>query len=334
MDNIRAAWRYAVQTGDVRGLVRAAHSLWLYFEMTDRYSEGASMMDAGFQALQSMTDIPAELEADYKFALARLRSRQAALNFRLVGAGILQLQLQDAVTLLRSIDQPEELGLLLNFMACGSHILGDHDQEEVYLRESIEHFERAGHRWGVAYSKNDLGQLWSLRGEFLSARELQQTALSILEELGDHRGVAFALRNLGIVERHLGHTDRALELLRRSVDARRPIGNQWGIAESLKQIGLVLRDCGDTDAATDHLREALQIAYDIQAMQLASEILGEYLPLVPEAAGSFTASSAVGDSTGGERFMNEVDVESISYLIESVLDADAVADQDAAADQA
>ena len=57
-------------------------------------------------------------------------------------------------------EEPGEAGLLCNYMACTFHVQDDLDKEHYWLNRSIEYFKRAYDYWGLAYSWNDLGQLW------------------------------------------------------------------------------------------------------------------------------------------------------------------------------
>lgn len=318
-DNIRAAWDRAIDTHDYPGLGRAAHSLWLYYETIGRYREGTAAMQRAFEALDAVTDPEVRDSADYRFALARVRSRFASLGFRMFGPNAMLAQVSQGIELVESLDEPSELGLLLNFRAVAAHALGDAEQEERYLISSIEQFRIAGNRWGLAYSTNDLGHVRALQGDYQSARELHNQALAILEELGDRRGIAFVLRNLGIVARHSGDHDLAMQLLRRSVDVRRPIGNLWGIAESLNQIGVILRDNGHAAEAEQHFCEALEIAREIRAMQLAAEILKEYLPLLPERSAVRNVEVPPDPSGSRNGVLQEDGVSEISRLVDSVL---------------
>lgn len=282
IENVRAVWQRAIATADLYGMNRAAHSLWLFYETTGRYREGATAFEHAYRAIAEMDGIAEDRQLEYDLACTRLRTRQAALAFRITGPADFRMVANESIAVTRQLDEPEELGLQLNYFAVAAHVLGEWDEEERALTESIEQFERAGRRWGVAYSKNDLGHLRALQGHYREARSLHQEALEILEELGDRRGVAFALRNLGIVANKLGDTELALALLRRSIDIRRLIGHQWGIAESLNQVGVVLRDSGQTGAALEQFREALQIAREIRAMQLIGEILSACWPLIED----------------------------------------------------
>jgi predicted ATPase/DNA-binding SARP family transcriptional activator len=320
-DNIRAAWWRSIETEDIPGMARSVHSLWLYFDITDRYTEGKSLLRAGRKALQGMKEFPREIEYERALAIARLLSREAALDFRLKGHSQFQQQLDVALAWLEELDEPAEEGLLFNFLACASHAASAHDEEEAYLQKSLELFERAGDEWGLAYSRNDKGQLRTLQGRFEEARDLHRKALAFLEGSGDQRGIAFALRNLGIAESHLGNTERAIAFLHRSVEIRRPIGNQWGMAESLKQIGVILRDSGYHAEARARFHEALHIARDIRAMQLASEIISDYLPILQSSEFSNVGELPFEDvSESPARRYGDLDVSAVTELADVLLD--------------
>ena len=320
IENIRGAWQFSIDTGDDAGLWQAAHSLWLYCEITDRYREGMTLLTAARLKLSDDQEPQHGCRRRRSLTLARLMSREAGLSFRVAGPGSIQCLVNQALDTIEEFGEPAEEGLLLNFMACAAHLAGDYDDEQDYLIRSIEAFQHAGDDWGASYSRNDLGKLWTLRQRYHEARDLLRNSLKALERIGDRRGIAFALRNLGIVENHLGNTDHALELLRRSVDVRKPIGNQWGIAESLTQVGVILRDSDQHEEAAQHFREALEIARNIRAMQLATEIIGEYLPILELEHQQYGAQVSIARLAEVTRRNGSIDTTRVGELVDSLLD--------------
>jgi predicted ATPase/DNA-binding SARP family transcriptional activator len=322
MDNIRAGWWRAIETADIEGLLKSAHTLWLYFDITDRYIDGITMFSAARQAVTSLSpsDIVPSANRIHSLADARIRSRESALSFRMEGSETLQIQVRKALAMIDTDEEPGEAGLLCNYMACTFHVQDDLDKEHYWLNRSIEYFKRAYDYWGLAYSWNDLGQLWVKRGEFHKARELHRDALSLLEDMGDQRGIAFALRNLGIAESQLGNTELAIEYLERSIQVRGPIGNRWGTAESLSQIAKIHRNNRQYEAAEEQFRAALEISREIGALQLASQILREFLPMLSTEGPDAFLSDWAGPVPS--RTFESANPEDLSDLLDSLLGAD------------
>jgi tetratricopeptide (TPR) repeat protein len=170
------------------------------------------------------------------------------------------------------------------------------EHEQALLQESLALFLRAGDRWGIAYSLNDLGMVTHLLGETTEARRLLLESLSISTASGDQRGVAFALHNLGTLAYQTGDYPAAEDWHRQSLRTRQAIGNLWGIATSLTQLGIVAQAQGDRETAWRWFVQALRIAADLHALPLATDVLVEMARL----------SMLAGDTARAARITNLV----------------------------
>lgn len=56
LDNVRAAWRWVSQHGDVNAIAQMLETIYLFFDMNERFIEGAALLGAACQALTSVVD--------------------------------------------------------------------------------------------------------------------------------------------------------------------------------------------------------------------------------------------------------------------------------------
>ncbi len=273
LENIRAAWQWAAQRGDVAAILNAVHGLWLFSEITGRYAEAVGAFADAVRAVETAAaDDPASVRTR-ALTLGRLLAYQGSFVYRLGGVDAANRLIDRAIELLRPLDSPGDLGLALNFKAMGAHAHQDYAAEEHYLAESIECLSRAGRTWGLAYSINDLGMVRFCRGDGPDARRLCQRSLDLFDEIGDKRGKAFALRDLGVITLGMNDVVAARRYLSECLAIRRSIGNRWGIAEVLYQLGVAAWSVGDREQAFQELRAALRTAVDVNAMALALQVL-------------------------------------------------------------
>ncbi|HMM41877.1 MAG TPA: tetratricopeptide repeat protein, partial [Thermomicrobiales bacterium] len=268
-ENVRAAWAWAVERRRIADILKAVHGYWLYAEVTGRYLETQEILG----------QVIAMLSSEPEGVVAGRRERELALGAALIRYGSIHERLGDyaageraidaGMAVPRSLDEPFNLGLALNFKAMFARAREEYGQERALLLRSIDHFIAAGDRWGRGYSLNDLGMATLMLGDPGEARRLQRQALEIFDEIGDRRGAAFALHNLGVVALATGDLDEAREHLRESLAIRRDLRHSWGIATTLTALVSVERAAGRAGDARDLLREALVGAVAVQSITAA-----------------------------------------------------------------
>ncbi len=112
---------------------------------------------------------------------------------------------------------------------------------------------------GIAYSKNNLGEILRDTGEMTRAHRLFQEAYDLFEATQQKRGMAFTLNNLGGLLFIQGNYDEAKEAYERSYALHREIGDRLGTAHSLSLLGNVASTAGEPEMAKTRYRESLQI---------------------------------------------------------------------------
>ncbi|HEX6737495.1 MAG TPA: BTAD domain-containing putative transcriptional regulator, partial [Vicinamibacteria bacterium] len=276
IENVRAAWRRAIDRGQAGLVARAADALWLFYQGHGRSMEEGE--EAFGRALAALEQLPCAEEggpAERDVALGKALARQGSYRYRRGAYEQAAEFLGRSIALFRRLDAPQELGLSLNLLAGAVHLLGDYAEERRLLREGIALSQAAGDRWCAAYSLNDLGLVTHLLGDDAEAQRLCKESLAIFEGIGDRRGRAFALNNLGEVAAQRGEHAEAERLHRESLALRRASGDLWGMAGSLIQLGVVARLRGAHRESRTCLLEALRTARESRALPLVLEALVE-----------------------------------------------------------
>jgi predicted ATPase/DNA-binding CsgD family transcriptional regulator len=310
IEQVRAAWRWAVAHADAAAIGRAADSLFHFYDMRSWFVEGADMFGAARRALE------AGERSDGGLAWARALAREGWFTFYLGRQAEARGLLEQSLDRLRSLGARAEVVFALNYLAAVYSYLGEHRRTDALCQESLElaealgdvygqavgcnilgqsiywrgdhaaarqWFQRSltlgqqlGNRWHLAFSLTYLGNGAFALGEFAEARSLFEQSLHIREETGDARGVAICFNQLGDAAVALREYDQAGERYSQALALFREIGNQWGMAAALLNAGRLALARGRDGEAARALQEALQLAIDTQSLPQVREVFGVF----------------------------------------------------------
>lgn len=309
LDNVRAAWQWAIERRNIAALVDAANALFLFCQFRSRYLEGIQLFEQAVRilddaALAAHSGAPLLL---YELGwlcirLGRLQDAQAyferchavyrhlqepprhahASDPRL-GLGLLASLRGDytgAQQLLEEVRRLSERdGHLGNqqtadyFLAGISLARGQYQAAQRYARAAYEAAELSQDRWFMAFCLNELGHAARALGEYEQAGCHYQTSYRLREEFGDPGGMAVALTHLGSVAMLQGNIEAAEDGYRRSLAIYRDIDDQGGLVAGLDGLGQVCCARGQVQPAARHLNDALHIAASAHFITLQLSLL-------------------------------------------------------------
>jgi tetratricopeptide (TPR) repeat protein len=96
-------------------------------------------------------------------------------------------------------------------------------------------------------------------GDYDTAREHCQAALTLHQHHHNHAGEASTLDSLGYIDRHTGHHTHAINHYHHALTVFRNLGNTYDTATSLDGLGHSHIALGQTEQARAVWREALQL---------------------------------------------------------------------------
>ena len=140
--------------------------------------------------------------------------------------------------------------------------MGRLTEAKQYLTEHLHLAQRIGARSAEAYGLIQLGSWELCRGNYATAVELYQQALSAQQALRTEHGRVAAELGTGLAYYHLGDAANALHWLGRSVERARRIGHRRRLMEALVGLGLAEIAAGRPAAAHADLSEAVALARD------------------------------------------------------------------------
>lgn len=228
-DNIRAALRWALESGDLETAVRLGRAMWRFWYARGHLSEGRRWLEVGLAA--GRATLPAALRA-------------RALR----GAGILARQqgdyakaralLDESLTLWREQDDTRGIATSLNSLALLILDQGDYAGAQTYLEQSLVLERELGGQQGIARALSNLGSVALRQGEYVIAKRFFKEALGLLRDVGDQWTLAHAFSNLAAAEHYLAHYEQAQVLFKQSLAMRRELGDRPGIVECLEGLAM------------------------------------------------------------------------------------------------
>ncbi len=264
-ENIRMAWRFAMQHGPAELLARAAYSLMTYCEHRGRRLEGLELMQ---RAMQSES-----VAGDPRFVPA-LAAHAAWMAYRLdryaeaeaLGTLALGAKGQDG-------QRPGDSTLAFRaatVLGASSARLGRSDEAHRRFRQALELAKKSANPFDIASALDNLGLIARGRGDLDEALRLYREALLRHREIGDAGGTAICLNNQGVVH-----------ILRRELDAAREVlqdasqlCERHGLPSTRVMVEVNLANVamysGNPEQAVRHARQALELS--LQTGQRANAV--------------------------------------------------------------
>jgi DNA-binding CsgD family transcriptional regulator len=311
IENVRAAWRWAIERGKVDAIQKSAATLQLYNDLKGHFLESATAFEMAVQSLDRLQPEPATafglahvlLQLGWVYIrLGRLEKAEAVLGRSrelyhelgrlpppgfatdpLIGLGILSNirgNYSEAARLAHEARQLHErradnhnLQTVFYVLASAAFAQGEYQAAQDYAQRAYALTQNTGNRWFMAYVVSELGDVARALGDYAQAREHYQASYAIKRELDDPEGMAVTLNHLAKTESAQGNYQGARELFQRSLAIYRNINDRGGLAASLNGLGDTERALGDLATASQYFQEALQVTTGMQFTSLSLVVL-------------------------------------------------------------
>ncbi|RMF05467.1 MAG: hypothetical protein D6768_01155 [Chloroflexi bacterium] len=306
IENVRAAWQWAVANQDFEAIGRALEGLYLFYWARSLFQEGKDTFEQAARVVF--------LSRKNDLLLARIQARQAEFLTWLSDYDEAQSLLLDAIEVFRARRAQSELALALELRGRIEYALGRYPCAREYFEQVLALYRQIDDKFGQAQALNSLANtICDECADYDRAYPLYEESLAIASQIGDLFGVAKVLVNLGAVAQEvqdypearrlytgslniyreieykhgqsavlnylgqvaclLGDYPSAQILLQECLDINRQIGNRRAMCDTLNQLGNVAYHTGDFAQSTQHYHEALRLATDIKATDFVLNIL-------------------------------------------------------------
>jgi predicted ATPase/class 3 adenylate cyclase len=308
IDNVRAAWKWAVANRQAEVVSRALDCLYLVYGFLAWYKEGEEVFGEAVWAFET------EAVDAHELLVARLRTRQAYFLQRTSNVEEARQMLLENLEVFERHHCHKEKAGCLHGLGTASRIIGHLEDAEAAFQESARLYREQGRQWELGLALQHLSDTNYRMGRVEEARELMWDSYVIRQKLNEPRSLATTLVGLGIYLNAVGEPQAARVLLQGGLSKHRSIpNNDWNIATSTMNLGVLdmeagryeearryfqrslslFRDLGDPwtiaaalanlgqlalfeeqwPEAREYLREALQVALDGHVTQIALDVL-------------------------------------------------------------
>lgn len=264
VENVRAAWQWAVDHCRVTDLLQAAEALFRFWLVRKGFAEGEQSFGQAADELESPDCIAACQGTG--LSTQRLRALGLVLAFQghmaqysVSRPAAIAIQ-KRGLEVLRPLGMGRELALA-NLHAAFWTETEDYGETEAALRDSLAYFEGSGDLWGVARCTHALA--FDPLAEREKTKADLERSLALSETAGDWWGVAMNNFELGEGAHMAGLFGDALRHYSHCLEIRRLLGDRMGAGTVLDYMGYVTREMGHLDEARRLHKESLALSEEI-----------------------------------------------------------------------
>ncbi len=296
LENIRAAWKWAVTYHNLDGIDRAMESLELFYIIKCSFGEGVTVFQQAAEALAMDEPIGQQgmiyakvlakqglfqlrlfyemNEQDSRTEIRRLLTTSLSilrrLNAQTASAAVL-LGLRELAIFEQQYELAEQLvpeiqaiyertgdrkGMIALLESQGFSA-SVYTQKKQYFRRAINLAQAVGDLRQLGQLLNVLGEAHLDSGEYDEAKQLAQAALAARQSVKDRRGVAFSLWLLGESAWRQGNYEEAKQHSLQSLAMFEELGLRWGADYALNNLGNVALLEGDRPLAKRYFMATL-----------------------------------------------------------------------------
>lgn len=288
IENIRAAWDWAVAHKKITALQEAMEGFAQFYSLRCWFQEGEIVFGRAIENLRQIMP----LSESTQHVIHRLSARRGTFLSHLGRYDEAEALLQDSLKGLRALNDTPEIVLCFNSLSFISSRQGDYVAAREVLEQALARSRAADLRRLEADSLSRLGGVFFYLAEYGAAYEHYTQALQIRRELGDSFGESLALGNLGITAYEQGDLEEAKTYFKQSLEIlRSEVGNQEREGWILNNLGMTALDYGEYSEAQTYYRQALHISREVGDAWGESNTLGN-LGLVYWSLGDYRRAGA------------------------------------------
>jgi tetratricopeptide (TPR) repeat protein len=263
VENVRAAWDWAVDRGQIKQLSDALEGLCLFYRWRVRYQEGEAACRIASQSVEKQVATASR----NKQILAKILVWQSFFSWRSGRTELAEQILRRSMDLLDGPEladqdiRPEMAFALWEMAEIAEHL--DNDQARQLYAQSLALYRTLDDRWGMANALWGVGSVTNDLGAYEEAERLQRESLTIRRVLGDQRGMAWSLLKLAQAVQDQGQLEEAEHLERESLAISRAVDERAATETGLIYLGWTLAWRGKYAKSYSVLEECVAMCSDM-----------------------------------------------------------------------
>ena len=255
IDNIRSAWRWAVEKGNGDAITRLMGCLLIYNQIRTRIHEGAEIFN---QAVERFDDQGGPLLGDLCVHAAWFEATRGRYDR---AAGLYS----KGLTLLKE-GCPQGTSAMalagITFLYDSQDLPWNNPKFPKIIRTYFESCREAGERWGEAWLSYALGAFAYCEDRSEEALSWLRGGLDIFRDLGDRWSSTNVLNLLGIILIQARLYPEAQRAFQESMAICQEVRDLGGVAFSLGHLGEIAAYQEEYESSLQYILEAVKIMYD------------------------------------------------------------------------
>ncbi len=260
LENLRAAWRWAVATAQVDELDRTLDGLSELLVQSNRNEMGMQLIGMALERVQALLKEPARDEAGLTALLGRLAARYGHFCEKMGDLPRAREWLQEGLRLGGLLMMKRLVALSQRGLAQVAWRMGEYQEATTYAVSAQALSRELSDRRGAVHGLRLLGNIQRDLGELSESRRLHAESLAISRSAGFGDETARALANLAVLAGVEADNARAIDLFQQALELFQQIGNQRGAVQVLENLGTIAYNEGRLEEAHRHYSEQLVYA--------------------------------------------------------------------------
>ena len=273
IENVRAAWRYYVDQGNVPQMWKFINGLWQVYWIRWWNHAGMELFAEAASALEGEED--EESVTLQALAMAYQGYFMAWLDLSDQGYELAK----ESVEILRQLNRPEALLFAYNSLCVNAYFLNRYTEEIIAANKMLKIATELDDKWLIAFSLFPVSLGALLKEDYAEARRLAESSLNLNEEIGDVIGSTLPLIVLGHAALALGDYEGARGFYLRCTKISQEVGFPYSIQTSSKYLGKVALSMGKTAEAENYLVQCLTISKEVGFVRDIINLLYEFARL-------------------------------------------------------
>jgi predicted ATPase/DNA-binding SARP family transcriptional activator/transposase-like protein len=260
--NIGAAIRWCLDTGNIEIGIKLASQLSGYWKMKGHLAEALDWLDSLLEVGQSMSD-----NEKTKIGLPSLADALTAFGFIEWSMGNFSKATSPhrrALAIREELNDKSGISESLYHLGITAYRQDLFGEAEELLTRSLETSEATNNRKGVARALLNLGNIALTNQNHLEARSFYERSLVIERQLGDIRRIADTSSNIGLTYGIANEFLAANKYFEQSVVIRRQLNDDYGLASDLFCNGKTSYYLNDKPAFIALIGEGMHVAFRTQ----------------------------------------------------------------------
>jgi predicted ATPase len=252
LENLRAAWRWAIAAARSDDLQRSTEAFMWYFDIRTRLQDGVDHFGEAVDAFDRGAP-------EHRSALGSILALQGHLLYRQGRQDAATRLAERGLALGRSLGDTEAIMNALFVLGTAAELRGDYPNARRSHQEALVITRELDRPYLMIAMKNLANVEWAL-GQLDRARALFTEALALSRQQGNPLGVVIVLSHFGALTLLTDGPDAARPLLHEGLDLAREIGFVHEISNLQRSLAQAAFADGDLSQARTLLTEALERA--------------------------------------------------------------------------